>query len=382
MVQLHQRRDPATGLLTGLKPGDRWSSGYYDDIKFAYNPATGSVEERSGLRGRPLALPERTGLLAPDAPSGSEEALAPEIGPRANADPEGGSGDPSGYGPNAAGVNENPTASDVVGYVMGAIPGAGLAMNAAVTLGNIAFGRNPEQLGLLDALGIDPLGGLQGVGPEVDIGTMAGPGDPGWGAAMDQFDDFDVDPSFGDPGLDSEEAGAGSPGGPSGEHDDSEEAGAGSPEGNETSSGGMDTAGTDAESDAEGGDTDGGESVICTELHRQGLLTDEIYRIETAYGARLDPLIIDGYHLWGEPVARLMARSPVATMIVHAIVKPMVHEMAGQPGSGFSRRWGKAVLAAGKPLCRGLGRLAFLCHRQTARPRSRLLQSRSVWRSV
>lgn len=63
----------------------------------------------------------------------------------------------------------------------------------------------------------------------------------------------------------------------------------------------------------------GGMSVVCTELHRQGILSDSILAVNTEFGKDIianEPETFSAYLLWGKPMAKLMKKSPVATRIL------------------------------------------------------------------
>jgi len=104
---------------------------------------------------------------------------------------------------------------------------------------------------------------------------------------------------------------------------------------------------------ADGGDGGGGDggTVICTELHRQGLMPDDIYKADSAFGRSLDDDTIRGYHMWGKPVARAMRKSPLFTWIIKPLVLSWAHTMAGRQ----NRFWSLA-LKMGIPVCRFIGR--------------------------
>ena len=101
-----------------------------------------------------------------------------------------------------------------------------------------------------------------------------------------------------------------------------------------------------------GGDGGDGCTVICTELHRQGLISDDIYKADAAFGKSLDDDTIRGYHLWGKPVARAMRKSPLLTWLIKPIVLSWARAMAGRQNSLF---WSVA-LKLGIPVCRFIGR--------------------------
>jgi hypothetical protein len=99
-----------------------------------------------------------------------------------------------------------------------------------------------------------------------------------------------------------------------------------------------------------GGGGGGGGTVICTELHRQGLMSDEVYKKDALYGSSLDDNVMDGYQVWGKPLARAMAKCHVLTMIVKPFALRWANHMAG------NHNWFGAVsLRAGIPMCRAIG---------------------------
>lgn len=71
-------------------------------------------------------------------------------------------------------------------------------------------------------------------------------------------------------------------------------------------------------------------TVICTELHRQGILSDEVYRQDIIYGQQQDDDLLNGYRLLANPVVRLMQRSSVVTKIVSLVAIPWSEQMCGR----------------------------------------------------
>ena len=100
----------------------------------------------------------------------------------------------------------------------------------------------------------------------------------------------------------------------------------------------------------DGGDGDG--TVICTELHRQGLMPNNIYKADSEFGNSLDDDTIRGYHLWGKPVARAMKKSPLLTKLIKPLVLSWAYAMAGTGNSLFWR----LALKIGVPVCRFIGK--------------------------
>jgi hypothetical protein len=100
-------------------------------------------------------------------------------------------------------------------------------------------------------------------------------------------------------------------------------------------------------------------TVICTELHRQGLMPDDIYRLDQAYGAMLakrHPAVYAGYIRMAVPVVGLMQKSRIATSLVNILAKPWAKEMAHRMGKPKGSFVGKAIIKVGYPLCRMVSR--------------------------
>ena len=95
------------------------------------------------------------------------------------------------------------------------------------------------------------------------------------------------------------------------------------------------------------------DTVICSELHRQGLITDRQRRYGMMYGKQVGHDIYQGYLIAAEPVVKRMRRSRLYTKIVALLAIPAMHEMAHRLGMrDRGSLLGKAVLAVGIPLCR------------------------------
>lgn len=105
------------------------------------------------------------------------------------------------------------------------------------------------------------------------------------------------------------------------------------------------------------GITDSGETVICTELHRQGLLDDEAYAADSSFGRTLPQEVMAGYQSWGIPIARAMRASRIVTRMVRCLTHHTIKEMAHRSnptrnGSAI----GSTVLTVGIPICGFIGR--------------------------
>lgn len=101
--------------------------------------------------------------------------------------------------------------------------------------------------------------------------------------------------------------------------------------------------------------------VICTELHRQGLMSREDYE-RCARHARehLSGAHLRGYHLWALAVVRKMRRSKRATAFWRFLAQARADHIAFLYGDRSRRnRLGAILCAIGHPACRligGLGR--------------------------
>ena len=95
-----------------------------------------------------------------------------------------------------------------------------------------------------------------------------------------------------------------------------------------------------------GGD---GGTYICTELHRQGLMSDETYKADAAYGASLPYSVMGGYSVFAIPLASAMAKSRIVTSIVKPFGMAWARHMAGD------KNWfGAIAIKAGIPMCKAI----------------------------
>lgn len=100
--------------------------------------------------------------------------------------------------------------------------------------------------------------------------------------------------------------------------------------------------------------------VLCTELHRQGFLPDDVYASDFIVGKTMsyqDPCVVEGYHYWAKPLVYRMRQSRLLTAIVKPFVKAWAYEMHHQvTGKKCSSFIGKLLVFAGVPLCRLIGK--------------------------
>jgi hypothetical protein len=90
-------------------------------------------------------------------------------------------------------------------------------------------------------------------------------------------------------------------------------------------------------------------TVICTELHRQGLMSDHTLEMDKIFGDYVRnsfPTIMEGYLILAAPIVRKMKTSKKFTNAVAFFALPWAEEMAGK--NNFR---GCLVMSVGLPLC-------------------------------
>lgn len=106
-----------------------------------------------------------------------------------------------------------------------------------------------------------------------------------------------------------------------------------------------------------------GGKIICTELHRQGYLSDETMDADQTFGKVLlitNPSIMIGYWKLAAPIVFLMKKSTTITWLVSLIAKPWAKQMAYEVGvSAKGNLFGKFIMSVGIPLCRMIGKRAL-----------------------
>ena len=99
------------------------------------------------------------------------------------------------------------------------------------------------------------------------------------------------------------------------------------------------------------------DSVICTELYRQGLISEGVYTADSYWGRMQDYEVIAGYQLWARPLVKLMRRSYGFTLLMAALTKPWMKAVMHDLGTTKrGSRLGRLYMDAGIPVCRFLGR--------------------------
>jgi hypothetical protein len=113
-------------------------------------------------------------------------------------------------------------------------------------------------------------------------------------------------------------------------------------------------------------DNDKGEgSVICTALFNKGLLSKEIFMLDTQYGLMLEssqPEVTYGYRKMATPLATYIQKDTLGATITRTLVAPvakawaseMAHQM--QPETYKGNLLGKAIIKLGYPVCAFVGK--------------------------
>ena len=99
----------------------------------------------------------------------------------------------------------------------------------------------------------------------------------------------------------------------------------------------------------------GGGTVICTELHRQGLMSDEMYKKEQAWGRNIietNPCIYVGYFIWAQYLAKAMSKSKLLTNILKVPALAWANQLVGNKSF-----LGAVIYRIGVPVCATIGKI-------------------------
>ena len=92
-------------------------------------------------------------------------------------------------------------------------------------------------------------------------------------------------------------------------------------------------------------------TVICTELHRQGYISDEVYKYDSLYF--VPEVVYSGYLKMAAPVVQKMKKSRFVTRLVAILGVPVSKEMAHRCNPKIKSNFiGKLVLKVGFRICR------------------------------
>lgn len=108
-----------------------------------------------------------------------------------------------------------------------------------------------------------------------------------------------------------------------------------------------------------GGAAGGGEggTLLCTELHRQGLLPDEIYKADSSYGRKMDLETMRGYHVIAGPLVSLMQKSKLFTWFIKWPVIEFAKQAAFKENVlNQPNLIGSLIESIGIPICRFIGK--------------------------
>lgn len=103
------------------------------------------------------------------------------------------------------------------------------------------------------------------------------------------------------------------------------------------------------------------DSVICTELYSQGIMSKELYAKDSEYGRILKdtmPHTIVGYHSWAKPTVKLMKKSKLFTKIISYPAMKWAKHIAREESSLV----GYVCQNIGEPICNILGRIITLSY--------------------
>jgi len=96
-------------------------------------------------------------------------------------------------------------------------------------------------------------------------------------------------------------------------------------------------------------------TVICTEMHRQGYMSDSMLRRDRAYGLAVrinDPYVYTGYVFLATPIVSLMQKSRLFTKLISIPAMAWARDMAYD-----NSLLGKLINLIGQPVCRIVGKL-------------------------
>jgi hypothetical protein len=94
-------------------------------------------------------------------------------------------------------------------------------------------------------------------------------------------------------------------------------------------------------------------TVICTELNRQGFLSDELYEAGHPHFLTLSQDTIRGYHAWADHVVPVLRKSWFLSWLIAPIVQGRYLMTTGRRKFTF---WGVATIYIGQPICWLIGK--------------------------
>lgn len=99
-------------------------------------------------------------------------------------------------------------------------------------------------------------------------------------------------------------------------------------------------------------------TVICTELHRQGIFDDETLALDDLFGRSQPEDVMKGYHFLAIPVVKLMQKSELITNIVAFFAVPWSQHMTHIINDSYEDDlFGRILMNLGKSSCKLIGKL-------------------------
>ena len=102
----------------------------------------------------------------------------------------------------------------------------------------------------------------------------------------------------------------------------------------------------------------GGKFAVCTEMHRQGEVSDFDYAGDIwASKLFIDENTRKGYHIWAVPLSRLMSKSKIVTRLLKPLVTAWIAQMNFLVGRSASYSIvGDLIFTVAKQFCTFIGR--------------------------
>jgi len=99
-----------------------------------------------------------------------------------------------------------------------------------------------------------------------------------------------------------------------------------------------------------------GGTIICTELHKQGYLSDLIYENDGKYRSKVSPAVYQGYLILAKPIVKLLQESSLFTVLFAPLARLTAMEMAHRVNKDIdSSVVGQFFLGIFVPICKFIG---------------------------
>ncbi|MCW8965694.1 MAG: hypothetical protein OQK82_03270 [Candidatus Pacearchaeota archaeon] len=100
-------------------------------------------------------------------------------------------------------------------------------------------------------------------------------------------------------------------------------------------------------------------TVLCTEAHRQGYLSDELLKVDEEFAKKyISEKTLMGYHSWAKPLVEIMQESPeVSERLIPLIVAWAEHMSYLMDNTNTNNEAGEKLLKVGLPLSKELGEI-------------------------